>query len=280
VAETCPACGAAANRARFTVRTTRQFVLEECGRCGLVFAGPRPSAEELEEFYVGGYFETGTGHGGGYTEYRSCGELFARTRWQALAHWLDLGRSPAQSVLDVGCATGGFLDEAQQHGWAATGVELSAEAAEIGRASFGLEIHAGDIFAPALDARRFGLITMWHVVEHVLDPAAFLARARSLLQPGGVLFIETPNWNSLGRVVRRSEWSVITPPEHINFFSTTSLTWLAEHSGLHVMRVATPANIFPSKRAGVRHVLNGAARVAGRLERGGNLRLAATSRTE
>src|SRR4051812_43111158 len=70
----CPACHAVASRVRFSVVTTRPFALRECATCGLVFAEPRPSPEELTAFYGASYFDTEARHGSGYfDEYRSCG---------------------------------------------------------------------------------------------------------------------------------------------------------------------------------------------------------------
>lgn len=80
---------------------------------------------------------------------------------------------------------------------------------------------------------------MWHVVEHLLNPPAALTRARELLAPGGLLLIELPNWNSIGRIARGSRWSQLRPPEHIDFFIPHSLRFALEQAGFQVVRCTT-----------------------------------------
>jgi 2-polyprenyl-3-methyl-5-hydroxy-6-metoxy-1,4-benzoquinol methylase len=139
-------------------------------------------------------------------------------------------------LLDAGCATGGFLAEAKAAGWDCLGVELSDHAVEIARNEFSLDVVHGDLDSDLLAPGSFGLITMWHVLEHLIDPAAALVRARELLLPGGMLFIELPNWNSLGRMAKGPAWKQLKPPEHINFFTPRSLAATATRAGFHVLR--------------------------------------------
>ena len=61
-------------------------------------------------------------------------------------------------------------------------------------------------------------------------------RVASLLAPGGFLFVELPNWNSAGRFLRRDHWSQLRPPEHINYFTPSSLRTLVEATGLKVTK--------------------------------------------
>ena len=94
------------------------------------------------------------------------------------------------------------------------------------------------------------MVTAIDVIEHVLDPGAFLRQVRSRLAPSGVLYVETPNIRSavyvLGRVLSRvldgSTSSVIQrlfPPQHVQYFTADSLSRLAKDSGLEVVQVNT-----------------------------------------
>lgn len=111
------------------------------------------------------------------------------------------------TLLDVGCADGQFLDVARSHGWQTTGIEPSLAAAEYARTERELNVHHGYLGEDVLPVASFTLITMWDVIEHMRDPATSVRRSFQLLQPGGRLFIRTPNlpylllkhriWNSL-----------------------------------------------------------------------------------
>lgn len=277
----CPVCASTSARHVFDVITTAPFSAHKCGACELVFTWPRPTPEELESFYSSAYFSGNRSGGLGYDDYRSLGELNARRSWTELQRFAALDEVRPRRLLDVGCATGGFLAEAAREGWDCVGLEMSSAAAASARTDFGLEVHEGDLHGAGLPTGAFGLVTMWHVLEHMTEPAAGLARARDLLAPGGLLFIELPNWNSLGRTVKRADWSQMKPPEHINFFTRASLGAAVRRAGFRPVRTATR---YPSMadKARVRrpsqplHALAAVvAEAASALGRGGYLRLLA-----
>lgn len=124
-------------------------------------------------------------------------------------------------------------------------------------------------------------MTMWHVLEHCIDPLGVLKQARSLLEPGGMLFVELPNWNSMGRRVRGAKWSQLKPPEHINFFTPRSLARATELAGFISARAWS---VYPPKRplrpgdyqpTLMQRCRDGVARLAGPLGCGGYTRLVA-----
>jgi SAM-dependent methyltransferase len=271
----CPGCRASGSTPVFRGREVRGFRIERCRTCGLAFAVPRPTPAALEAFYSAEYFQGGIRYG----DYEHLPEMNARRMWTVLPHVLpDL---PATGrLLDVGCATGGFLAEAQSAGWAVLGTELSVHAASVARQRNGVAVHVG--LLPSQDAGTFDLITLWHVVEHLVDPLECLTGLRPHLAPGGRLFIELPNWMSVGRLVRRDRWGQLTPPEHINFFTPRSLRRLAERAGLVVERswsvypwlVGHPGHSRPGGPAGL--VKAGAGRAVSGLGAGGYVRLVAS----
>jgi len=260
--------------------TVSVYDVVRCRACRLVFACPRPLPEELSEFYSARYFRKTAADCLGYEDYRGLGEMNARRMWTVLREKYLQGM-PTGRILDVGCATGGFLSEASRDGWRCTGVEMSADASNIARHEFGLEVLQGDLSTEALDLRRFDLVTMFHVVEHMIHPLKALERAAEVLVPGGILFVELPNWDSMGRVLKGSAWSQLTPPEHINFFTPSSLRFAVEKTGMRV-KVATSAYPLFADLARVRRwsrpawiALSGVASLASCLGYGGYVRLLA-----
>jgi SAM-dependent methyltransferase len=269
---------------RFTVQTVTAFILYECAACGFVFAWPRPEPEYLSWFYSSAYFAKPQAQDIGYVDYRSLPELNAKTAWDEFKSLADVWNVPGHRILDVGCATGGFLSRAKQEGWDCIGVEISEDAARVARREYGLHVLTGDIDTPELAQNDVDVITMWHVLEHMLDPAAALIRARDLLRYDGLLFIELPNWNSFGRTVRGVHWSALTPPEHINFFTPRSLRYLVDQSGF---RTVTAVSTYPSLQNEAhldgpgklsRQIRYAIARVACAVGRGGYVRLTARAR--
>ena len=234
-ASPCPACGDPGRSLGMTVRTIRAYGVKRCRRCRLVYTTPRPTGEELASFYSGGYF-VGGDHRFGYEDYggHSLGAINAQRMWKLLQLWEPAVNEVPHSLLDVGCATGDFAQSALNAGWQASGVEPSAEARkEASRGGLITYATLGDVTG------SYGLITMFQVLEHMLDPMVSLSGARRLIGQGGLLVIEVPQWGSLGRRLRGARWSQLRPPEHITFFDSRSLTMALARSGWKVQRMSS-----------------------------------------
>ncbi|MDA8303214.1 MAG: class I SAM-dependent methyltransferase [Actinomycetota bacterium] len=233
----------------------------------------------MDAFYTGDYFSGGRGDLGYYAY--DWADANAERMWGLVQQWDPrLGVVP-HTLLDVGCAHGSFALTAQRDGWATAGVELAAEARERA-AKRGLRM-----FSSLEDAHgSYGLITMMHVLEHLIDPMAGLTAARQLIDPNGLLLIELPHWGSLGRRVRGCRWSQLKPPAHINFFERRSLDIALQSAGWLTMRSATVHEHFidvASAELRQRHLGRGFAyaAAASALEHmgvAGNLRVVASPR--
>ncbi|MEM1108221.1 MAG: class I SAM-dependent methyltransferase [Planctomycetota bacterium] len=206
----------------------------------MAYSTPRPTAKDLDEFYTSSYFSHTQQDNFGYADYRGMAEFNAKQMWGTLKKYMDLSHLPSKTLLDVGCATGGFLASASKEpGWQCTGVELSEEAVKVAKEEYDLEAYCGDLETPELRGRSFGLITMWHVLEHLIDPLAELERVSKMLQPGGLLFVELPSWSGMGRRLKGSAWKQIKPPEHINYFTPSSLERCVQRAGLKPIQTTT-----------------------------------------
>lgn len=166
-----------------------------------------------------------------------------RARQQALLRKLST-YTTGRKLLDVGCGDGQLLQTATEAGWDAVGIDLSESAVELCRRR-GLDASNTDFFDRSLDTRRFDVIVMSELVEHVHAPHRFLSRAESLLEPGGVLYLTTPNFGSLARRMLGPRWSVIHP-EHIGYFEPSTLRdMVSRETDLRALEVEA-RNITPS----------------------------------
>jgi SAM-dependent methyltransferase len=127
----------------------------------------------------------------------------------------------------VGCGIGFFLEEARDLGWEAHGSEFEERAVEIVRAK-GLSCVKAPLEATAFEPGSFDVVTAFEVVEHLGDPLAEAAAIAAALRPGGLLYLTTPNFGSLSRHLLRQRWSVVSYPEHLVYFTPSTLrSWLA-----------------------------------------------------
>jgi len=235
----CPLCGAGSSLRYSGVEDLEYFMdasfdLYRCEACRLVFMHPLPTRAELPDLYPATYhnFDPPKNPVSRLLLDRYCEHQCAIAR----RHLPDDG-----SLLEIGCASGDILERMQAHGYHdVQGIELSLEACE--RAwQRGLKVFHGTLEEFETD-QRFDLIFMSHVIEHVLDPVATVAKIASLLKPGGVLYIETPNVGSLDARLWRRSWGLIHYPRHLYLFDRSTVRRLLERGGLSVEGVSSQVN--------------------------------------
>jgi 2-polyprenyl-3-methyl-5-hydroxy-6-metoxy-1,4-benzoquinol methylase len=107
---------------------------------------------------------------------------------------------------------------------------------------FGFPSFVGELEA-YVPAHTFHVITMWDVLEHVADPVSLVKRARSLLLPGGVLFLRTPNLDALERQVFGSRYHSFKA-EHLFYFGPDSLVEVLERAGFRVAFLTTESHLL------------------------------------
>mgnify|MGYP000137857559 CR=1 FL=1 len=103
---------------------------------------------------------------------------------------------------------------ARDMGWQVTGCEPDPKAAMTCR-KLGLHIYEDSAFHSELGSESFDVITLSHVIEHVQNPTALLARIQSLLRPGGLLWLALPNPAALGLRVYGAAWRGLHMPYHL-----------------------------------------------------------------
>jgi SAM-dependent methyltransferase len=189
-----------------------------CRDCAFVFANPAPAQDEIAEFYATladeEYSQEDEGRG------RNFSRILKRLRPLAPA---------GSALLDVGAASGIFLNLARNDGYAVVGIEPSAALVADARKLYGLELFCGTVeqFSPQ---GKFAAITLLDVIEHVTDPGALVARLSGWLAPGGMLVIVTPDIGSLAARVMGGRWWHYRVA-HLNFFSRRSLDRLLQAHG-------------------------------------------------
>lgn len=156
---------------------------------------------------------------------------------------------PNGTLLDIGCATGVFLDMARKEGFQTYGVELSDYAAKYAKEKFKLNVFNGKLEDAKFKKKSFEVITMWDFIEHVPNPVAILSKAKELLKDDGILFILTTNddcfmcktadkiyrW-SFGLVSKPAE--LVHPIHHITHFSKKTLLSMLHKVGLRPVYIA------------------------------------------
>ena len=212
--------------------TADEFTYYGCGDCGAIFIHPVP-VEQLKKIYPPNYYSF-VNHSKG---------IVVR-----LKEWLDkrffkkiLKQIPAQkvNVLDVGGGTGWIPDVLKKSdnriGFTQI-VDIDEKAKSIAEKN-GHAYFEGTIENFSTE-KRFHLILMLNVIEHVADPLAVLQRAKSLLAPEGMIVIKTPNTDSWdARLYKKTYWGGLHCPRHWVIFSAKNFQLLLQSTGLKIKKL-------------------------------------------
>jgi len=140
---------------------------------------------------------------------------------------------PGQMV-DVGCATGTFLEGMRQRGWQVQGVELIPEAANYARQRLGLEVFTGTLEAAKFPDASFDLVTMWDVLEHVYDPRQALQEVQRILKPGGWFVFSIPDVDCVEARWFGPYWVGWDIPRHLHLFPYNVIKCMLREHGLQL----------------------------------------------
>ncbi len=151
---------------------------------------------------------------------------------------LGLSDSKPKSILDFGCADGVFLEFCRGYYNGDSdlyGVDISTEMLAIA-AKKGFEVYGFDKM-PDFD-KKFDLITLWDVIEHLPDPHEIMSVIVPMLAPGGRIVIQTPCFGIIGELLKEN-WSHLLPVQHINIASFEGMEEFAKRLKLRVDKHST-----------------------------------------
>jgi len=209
-----------------------------CVTCSLVFQAPADPVAEIEECYRRVedpvYLREEDGR--------------VRTFNRLLDEVRRAGRfagAGARKLLDVGCYTGVFLDQARRRGYDVAGLEPSNWAREVARRR-GLTVFDGLLAENRLPEESFDVVTVWDVIEHFGDPLAEVKRVARLLKPGGLLALSTMDIDSGFARLLGPQWPWLMRM-HLYYFSPGTLRAMLEAAGLEVVEVRRHRRIVSAR---------------------------------
>ncbi|MFH1537903.1 MAG: methyltransferase domain-containing protein [bacterium] len=212
-----------------------EFKIVECNSCGLVYLNPKPAPEELAAIYPENYIPYR------FDEHLSPIVNKARmTLQKSKVRAISSFAGPDDVIWDVGCG-GGFLLQCMQKygpsGWRLLGIDISERALEKVR-SRGIDALCGRFETMDLQPESANIIILNQVIEHLDDPAAVVAKAHSVLKPGGHLFIETPSldgWDA--KLFSPRHWGGWHFPRHWTLYTRETMKKLLEEKGFSIVKL-------------------------------------------
>ena len=215
---------------------------------------PTPSAEEITKFYADEFYtDEYKNFNDASLEVQIKDKAFFEGRWSDIYdNFLEINKDlkKGNSILDIGCGWAQAQLFFKEKGFDCYGFDPAIEAVEYG-CKKGLNIkHAGLDGMDVFENKKFEMVTMFNVLEHLANPSQTINQIKEILQPNGILAIDVPNefndFQTVGRDVHGLDDWWVAPPNHLNYFSKDSLVkFLVSHGfSVEISESSFPLEMF------------------------------------
>ncbi|MGA3286464.1 MAG: class I SAM-dependent methyltransferase [Bacteroidota bacterium] len=225
VIRACPCCDFSGAKPKFKVST---FIVVKCLSCSLVYLGNPPKGDGLYDEY--------------YSDREPSSDAYRYDSSDpALRELYEINQQRIKNIklfktdgklLDIGCGRGQFLKTASEHGYYADGIDVSERAVAYARREYGRNAEVRMLAEVVASGEQFDVVTLWHVLEHFINPYEALWQISTLLKRGGICVVEVPNLHSFKFMMSKTKWHGGNHPLfHRTFFSAKTLRAALLRSG-------------------------------------------------
>lgn len=214
------------------------YAVVRCGTCSLLRTQPRPTAGTIGLYYPADY---GPYHA---APPRAGSPVSGFKRWLRDTLGLETRCLPLMQpgrLLEIGCASGQYLEQMQRSGWTVEGIEFSDDAAQRAR-SRGLAVRTGTVEQADAPVQPVDVVAAWMVLEHLHEPVAALAKIRTWVKPGGYLVASVPDAGSWLRGWFGSRWYALHLPNHLYHYSPQTMALVLRRAGWELQQVTWQKN--------------------------------------
>jgi len=228
----CPVC----NSPKFKFLFEKDwFQYVRCKNCSMVYMNPRMNLAATHSFYNSNvnaiYNETK------FDQVSTSTNMDDQINYANLKLLDQFRNHKRGAILEIGSAKGFFLSKAKEMGYEIYGLELNRANYEYSRKQLGDTILNVDLSEARFEDRKFDVVYMRDVIEHIANPKTFLQEVSRITKPGGFIFLETHNIESWINKLTRERHIVIFGFEHPNHWSPKTLGLVLSQNGFAVKKV-------------------------------------------
>jgi 2-polyprenyl-3-methyl-5-hydroxy-6-metoxy-1,4-benzoquinol methylase len=217
------------------IKGYEKHYLSTCKKCKFVFVTKIPTHTELLEEYAK------------YSRSYAISHI-TMNRYDELLKVFEKYKVN-NNIIDVGAGDGHFIGLAKKKGWNAFATEFDDISVQLCMEKEVI-VHKGKLNTANYSKNYFDIIYSAEVIEHINNPQEEINNFRQILRTGGIVYITTPNYNSISRKILKSKWNVFNYPEHLSYYTPNTLTKLFEAHGFKKVSIETtgfsPSRYFKS----------------------------------
>jgi len=153
-------------------------------------------------------------------------------------------------LLDIGCGYGFFLQEMKCRGWRVEGIEISEVGRQYARDRWDIHMYSQALENLSLPGNFFDVVTLFYVIEHVLDPMGLLMDVRHILKPGGLILLRWPHSTPIVRILGplSKKLDLYHTPYHLYDFSPKTMEKMLTFCGFKEIETMIVGNTRPFKQ--------------------------------
>lgn len=233
----CPVCSASNLKNHKVVKdhsvSQESFNIVVCDNCNFQFTNPRPNEEEIGKYYQSENYISHSDKANSPINF-----IYKLARKYALSYKKKLINTIVKDkkgrILDYGCGTGYFLQTMKENGWKTYGIEPNQNARLIASTKTRVKESIEDL---NLKNKKFDVITLWHVLEHIHNLNGTIKVLKTILKEKGKIVIAVPNIESYERNIFQEDWAAYDVPRHLYHFSQDTMNTLMLKHGLKITKV-------------------------------------------
>lgn len=219
------------------------FLIARCFDCGCLFV----SNIEINEDYYEKYYTSDYYSGNGEDTFINrlwprLYQLLFPKKEKYIRNYFKDGRKI--SILDIGCGSGGFLSGLNSDVFEKNGIEINPQGIEICRRK-NINVYDKPIESINFGEKKFDVITLWHVMEHLENPMTLFGKAREVMKDDGLLIFQVPNSESLGFRFGKKNWFHLDSPRHLIIPSKKTIYKACTQNKLKVVGIKNEFYDYP-----------------------------------
>jgi 2-polyprenyl-3-methyl-5-hydroxy-6-metoxy-1,4-benzoquinol methylase len=204
---------------------------------------PTPSVTEINKFYNKIFYSKNfKNFNNSSLKVQKSDKFFFDTKWDSINTNLKIFLKYKKnniSVLDIGCGWCQCLIYLKKKGFDCYGFDPSKESVLYGL-KYGIKVkHAGMDKVDVFEGKKFNVVILNNVLEHLIDPEGTLKQIKKILKPKGIIMVEVPNdfndFQIIGKKIHKLKQWWVSPPAHLNYFSKETLSKLINFLGFKVL---------------------------------------------
>lgn len=213
--------------------SNESFVIVACQNCDFHFTNPRPLPNEIGRYYESDEYISHSDKTRSIKDliYKIARGINIRSKLKLISKLTEVKK---KRILDIGCGTGHFIKACANAGWESFGMEpIEQNVTNILADNHNISIFRS--FEEVLQyPKKFNVITLWHVLEHIENLAQFLEVVGSKLKDNGALIIAVPNRDSYDAKLYKEHWAAWDVPRHLYHFNQKDIHNFCKKNKLRV----------------------------------------------